>query len=140
MFETEKRISFDFKFSTEIETKIANWKKQNTFFGVFPVTGDSMTCNDLSKSIPNGSKVLVYDLEINTNNRLDNIWHQIPTNEPLLLTGKTDKGKYFFVCKTIGSIDAFTEHILLSSYNPTHKDHIIPFDWIKNIFKVVQIV
>ena len=140
MFENEKRINFDFKFSTEIETKIANWKKQNTFFGVFPITGDSMTCNDLSKSIPNGSKVLVYDLEINLNNALDNIWHQIPTNEPLLFTGKTDKGKDFFVCKTVSSIDAVTGHILLSSYNPTHQDNLIPFNWIKNIFRVVQVL
>ena len=139
-FENEKRISFDFKYSPEIEIKIANWKVENIFFGVFPVTGDSMTCNDLSKSIPNGSKVLVYDLEINCNNGLDNVWHQIPTNEPLLITGETDKGKKFFICKTISNIDAVNDYVLLKSYNPTHQSVWIPFDWIKNIFKVVQIV
>ena len=139
-FENEKRINFDFKFSTEIETKIANWKKENIFFGVFPIKGDSMASNDLSKSIPNESKVLVYDLEIDCNNGLSTVWHKLPKDEPLLIVGKTNAGYDFRLCKTISSIDAVNGYVLLSSYNPTHESKWIPFDWIKNIFKVVQIV
>lgn len=139
-FENEKRINFDFKFSTEIETKIINWKKENIFFGVFTIKGDSMTCNDLSKSIQNELKILVYDLELNFNNGLSNIWHQIPKDEPLFIVGKTSAGYDFRLCKTISSIDAVNGYVLLSSYNPAHGSKWIPFDWIKNIFKVVQIV
>ena len=139
-FKNEKKIHFDFKFSTEIETKIVNWKKDNIFFGVFPIKGDSMTSNDLTKSIPNESKVLVYDLELNCNNGLSNICYDIPTNEPLLIIGKTRAGYDFNLCKTISSIDAVNGYVLLSSYNPKHQSKWIPFDWIKNIFKVVQTV
>lgn len=139
-FENAKIISLDFKFNTEIQTKIDNWKKENIFFGVFPTIGDSMTCSDLTKSIPNGSKVLVYDLQINCSTILDNVWHQIPTKEPLLIIGKTNTGKDFFVCKTISSVDAVNDCVLLHSYNPMHQDKLIPFDWITNIYKVVQIV
>ena len=139
-FEDKKRINFDLKLSTEIETKIENWTKEKIFFGVFPITGNSMTCNDLTKSIPEHSKVLVYDLEINFNKNLDHIWHEIPLNEPLLITGQTDTGNKFLVCKTVSKIDAFNGYVLLSSYNPMHQSKWIPFDWITNIFKVVQIV
>lgn len=139
-FENEKRINIDFKFSAEIEAKIIHWNKENIFFGVFPIKGESMTCTDLSKSIPNESKVLVYDLELNFNNGLSNIWHDIPKNEPLLIIGKTDAGHDFLYCKTISSIDVVNGNVLLSSYNPTHQSKWFPFHWIKNIFKVVQIV
>ena len=139
-FENEKRVNFDFKFSNEIEIKIANWKKEKIFFGIFPVTGESMTCKDALKSIPNNSKILVYDIEINFNNGLNNVWHQIPKDKPLMILGKTNTGKTFNVCKTVSSIDAVNGLILLSSHNPTHKCNWIPFEWITSIFKVVQIV
>lgn len=141
-FENEKRIPLNlkFKFKSEIETKINIWKKDNVFFGVFPIKGESMTCDDLSKSIPNESNVLVYDLELNLDQGLCNIWHEIPKNEPLLIKGITPIGKDFFCCKTISSIDAVSGFVLLSSYNTKFEDQWIPFDWIKNIFKVVQIV
>ena len=139
-FQNEERKDFAIKCSTEIEAKIINWKKEDVFFGVFPIRGDSMTCNDLSKSIPNESKVLVYDLELNFKSGLSNIWHEIPTNEPLLISGKTGTGNDFFVCKTISSIDAVNNYVLLTSYNPEYQSKWIPFAWIKNIFKVAQTI
>ena len=139
-FINERKINLDFKLSTENEAKIENWKKEKIFFGVFPIKGDSMTFEDVSKSIPDGSKVLVYDTQIDCNNVLANIWHQLPKDEPLLIKGKTDSGKDFFVCKTISSIDAVNDNILLSSYNSTHQSTWIPFGWIANIFKIVQLI
>lgn len=135
-----KKINLDFKFSSETDTKINNWKNEKVFFGVFPIKGDSMTCNDLKKSIPNESKVLAYDLKINLNDGLHNIWHEIPTNEPLLLIGKTTNGSDFFVCKTISCVDAVKSYVLLQSYNPMHESKWIPFDWITKILKVDQMV
>ena len=138
--EKEKKINIDFKFSDAIENKIVNWKKENIFFGVFPIKGDSMTCDDLTKSIPNNSKVLAFDLELNCSSGLSNIWHEIPTNEPLLIAGMQPIGNEFFVCKTISRIEAVNNYILITSHNPTFESQWIPFDWIKNIFKVVQII
>lgn len=139
-YRKSKKINIDFNFSTDIENKIVNWRKENIFFGVFPTVGDSMTCNDRLKSIPCGSKVLVYDLQINFNIGLDNVWHQIPINEPILIIGKTNDNRDFRVCKTISCVDAVNGWVSLKSYNPLHKSVLIPFDWITSILKVEQII
>mgnify|MGYP003609202711 CR=1 FL=1 len=126
---------------TEItRQKINECIEKNIFYGIFPVVGDSMTCNDIEKSIPDGSKVLVYDLQINLNNGLSSVWHEIPTKKTLLIGGKTSNEKPFFLCKSIISVDAVNGYVLLDSYNKQHGSKWIPFDWITNIYEVVQIV
>ncbi|HEY6143087.1 MAG TPA: hypothetical protein VIV55_06590 [Flavobacterium sp.] len=139
-FENKKTINFGFKLSTEIETKITDWKQNNTFFGVFPIKGDSMTCDDLAKSIPNGSKVLAYDLEIDCNKTLDEVWYKIPIREVVLITGETNTGEKFNLCKTINFVNAHDGYVVIKSHNENYKDQCIPFTWIKSIFKVVQII
>mgnify|MGYP000621718308 CR=1 FL=1 len=138
LFENETLIPMPICVCDEVKNKIEHWKATNVFFGVFPVTGNSMTCNDNLKSIPHNSKVLAYDLEIDCSKLLDVIWHQIPVNETLLIMGKTIKGKDFFVCKSISNINAVSNCITLHSYNPEFHNQTIPFDWVNNIFKVIQ--
>ena len=139
-YRKSKKTNIDINFNSDIEKKIVNWKKENIFFGVFPNIGDSMTCNDYSKSIPNNSKVLVYDLQINFNIGLNNVWYLIPINEPLLIIGKTNDNRDFKVCKTISFVDTVNGYVLLKSYNPLHKSILIPFDWITNILKVEKTI
>lgn len=120
--------------------KVNHCKANNIFYGVFPVEGDSMTCNDATKSIPNGSKVLAAHLQIDLTKGLSNIWYDIPTRKTLLISGTNSSGYKFFLCKSIASIDAVQGYVLLESYNKKHGDKFIPFSWIENIFEVIQIV
>lgn len=139
-FTNEKLTSFPLLISDEIRSKIDQLQAENVFYGVFPISGNSMTCDDYSKSIPHNSKVLAYDLEIDFSKTLDVIWHQVPVRETLLLMGKTPNGKDFFLCKSISNVDAVNNCITLQSYNPEFHDQTIPFSLIKSMFKVIQIV
>lgn len=120
--------------------KINHCKANNVFYGVFPTVGDSMTCEDKTKSIPHGSKVLAVDTQIDFKKGLDNLWYLIPTNKPLLISGTAPSGNKFFVCKSISHIDAVQGYVVLESYNKNHTSKFIPFSCIESIFEILQIV
>lgn len=120
--------------------KINHCKANNVFHGVFPTVGDSMTCEDKTKSIPHGSKVLAVDTQIDLKKGLDSVWFEIPMRKPLLISGTAPSGNKFFVCKTISHIDAVQGYVVLESYNKNHTSKFIPFSSIESIFEVLQIV
>lgn len=120
--------------------KISHCKANNVFNGVFPTVGDSMTCEDKTKSIPHGSKVLAVDTQIDLKKGLDSVWFEIPMRKPLLISGTAPSGNKFFVCKTISHIDAVQGYVVLESYNKNHTSKFIPFSSIESIFEVLQIV
>lgn len=115
--------------------EIEKWEKENKFYGIFPVKGDSMTCDDKTKSIPDGSDVLAVELDKSS---LLNC--QVPTNKPLLINITDSNGNNQFVCKTISFVDYCSNKCRLTSYNKNHKDVWIPFKWINNILEVHSIV
>lgn len=135
-----KAIHTPLNFTKNSIEKINHCKSNNVFFGMFPIVGDSMTCEDKTKSIPHGSKVLVFDTEIDCKIGLDNVWHLIPTNKPLLISGTGPNGNKFFVCKSISFVDAVQGYVVLESYNKNHTSKFIPFSCIESIFEILQIV
>lgn len=135
-----KAIQIQLNLTEKSVEKVNHAKENNIFYGVFPIIGDSMTCEDKSKSIPHGSKVLAVDTQIDLSKGLSNIWYEIPTRKTLLLTGTASNGNKFFVCKSISSVDAVQGYVLLESYNKSHESKLIPFSWIESIFEVIQIV
>ena len=124
----------------ELEKLIIEWQQKQIFYGEVPVSCDSMTCKDTTKSIPDKSKVLVYDLQIDFSNGLDNVWHKIPLGEPLLIIGNTYDGKIFRLCKTISFLDAINNYVRLTSYNKKYKDQWISARSLTSILKVVKVV
>lgn len=135
-----KAIHIPLIFTEKSIEKIDHCKSNNVFFGVFPIVGDSMTCEDKTKSIPHGSKVLVFDTEIDLKKGLDNVWFEIPMRKPLLISGTAPGGNKFFICKTISHIDAVQGYVVLESYNKNHQSRFIPFSCIESIFEILQIV
>jgi hypothetical protein len=114
---------------------------KNIVYGVFPIVGNSMTCND-ERSIPDGSQVLAYELEIDFNKHFESIWHLLPLNEPILIMGTNRAGVKFFVCKTIIFINAVSGYVYLKSYNPdpAYNGGGLAFSSIESILKVIQII
>jgi hypothetical protein len=135
-----KKVRIELKLTEASKQRVNECIDKNIFYGVFPIKGNSMECEDKNKCIPNGSKVLAIDTQIKLSNGISNIWHEIPTNKTLLISGKNSTGKHFFICKSIASVDAVQGYILLDSYNKTHGSKWIPFKWIENVFEVLQIV
>lgn len=124
----------------ELKDHILEWEEQGIFYGVFPISGDSMTTRNKQKSIPHKSKVLAYELQLDVAKDLSYHWPQIPMGEPLLIMGNTAQGKPFFLCKTITFLDAVYGNIRLTSYNKQYKDQWIPFSWVTHIYRVVKII
>ena len=135
-----KEVKIEFNPTETTKQKIIECIERNIFYGIFPIVGDSMECEDKKKCIPDGSNVLAIDTNIKLSNGIENVWHEIPIGKTLLISGKTYTGKSFFMCKSIISVDAVTGYVLLDSYNLKHGSKWIPFDWIEKIFEVVQIV
>ena len=119
---------------------VDNFIEKNIPYAVFPISGDSMTCENTSISIPNKSKVLAMDLQLEIEKGLDNLWHKIPTNKPLLIFGETSSGKPFFLCKNIGKVDAIHNTINLVSNNPNYSDQLVHFSWVIKIFEIIEVL
>jgi hypothetical protein len=136
----KKAKNVTIKVSNSNRLKINDCIKNNIPYAVFPIAGESMTCSDPKLSVPHGSKVLVIDSQIDITKGLANIWHEIPLKKTLLIVGQTGSGKEFFICKTFGFLDVPNDCINLVSYNPEFRDQLVPFSWIKKIFKFVEIV
>ncbi|WP_163408115.1 hypothetical protein [Flavobacterium ajazii] len=122
-----------------LKQKILEWEQKSIFYGAFPVVGDSMTCDDQNKTIPNGAKVLAYQLQIEFESGFYP-WFEIPTGEPLLIMGTTSKGNDFCLCKTIFFLDSVNNMVSLRSYNPNYSDQIIPISYIKTLFKIELVI
>ncbi|MFY8096527.1 MAG: hypothetical protein ACOVMH_01815 [Flavobacterium sp.] len=133
-------VKININFTENSIKKINETLKNGLNYFVINITGDSMTCEDKTLSIPDKSKVLICESGINTRMGLYNIWHDIPTGKALVLSGITSKGKEFRVCKIIQSIDVVHEMVLLESLNVKHVPQWIPFAWINDIYEVLQIV
>lgn len=127
--------SIKINLSKEVFLEIEKWEKENKFYAIFPIKGDSMTCEDSTKSIPDGCNVLAVENDLS--NLLD---YQIPTNKPLLIKITDSSGNNQFVCKTISFVDYTSNKCRLTSYNKKHKDVWIPLKWINNILEVHSIV
>ncbi|MGY0036400.1 hypothetical protein [Pedobacter sp. NJ-S-72] len=125
----------------EIVSIIENCIKNSIFYGVFPVSGDSMTCSD-KRSIPDGSGILVYDLQIDCSLPLIENSGKIPMGEPLVLALRNKKGKIGYFVKTITFIDTVYNNIRLTSYNPhtSHRNWWIVASCIERIFKIIQVI
>ncbi len=54
-------ITVNIDVGKELGNKTKEWDKSNTFYGIFPIVGDSMNCDD-DKSIPNGSFVFANEV------------------------------------------------------------------------------
>ncbi|MFT3794836.1 hypothetical protein [Flavobacterium sp.] len=122
-----------------LKKRITEWEKKGIFYGAFPVVGDSMTCAESEKSIPNGSNVLAYDLQIDFKS-ISNKWFDIPINKPLIIAGKTSLGKDFCLCKTINFLDLVNNKVSLRSYNPKYYDQIIPITFITSLLKIELVI
>lgn len=119
---------------------IQNCIKNHIFYGIFPVFGDSMTCKD-KRSIPHGSGILVYDLQIDCTLPLIKNVGKIPMGVPLALVIKNEKRKTECFVKTITFIDAVHNTLRLTSYNPrANYNNWVPASWIERIFKVIQVI
>ena len=136
----KKQVQINLNLSKSLNKRLEKCKEDNVFYGVFPIKGNSMECEDINKCIPDGSKVLAIDTQLKLSSGLHNIWHEVPRDKPLLIIGETSSGSRFFICKTIASIDAVQGVVKLKSYNNDHAEKWIPFSWISNIFEVVQII
>ena len=124
----------------EIENDIQECEEQGRLYGVFPIKGDSMTCDDIQKSIPNGSKVFAIETDFRPNEYLNDNFYKILTKKPVLIIGKDNNGDLFAICKTISVVNCINGTLLLKSYNPFHKDVWIPVKFIQKIFEVKQIL
>lgn len=127
----EQKENVSIEINKELKKKIEYWIQNNIFYGLFPITGDSMTC-DNKKNIPNRSHVLAN--QIKNHNVL-----KLPINKPLLIEIKGIWHKTQFVCKTISLIDNVTKRIRLTSYNPKHKDIYIPYAEVGRVFEVQKV-
>jgi len=124
----------------EVAEIIQNCIKHNIFYGVFPVVGDGMTCND-ERSITDGSGVLVFDLQLDMLKPLSALMNDIPINEPITIALYTDSSEYTYFVDTISFIDAVNNRIKLCPYNPSPKyGGWVSFDRIHKIYKVVQVI
>ncbi|MCB0455462.1 MAG: hypothetical protein KDC62_08745 [Aequorivita sp.] len=119
--------------NTELKNKISNWASNNVFYGLFPVVGDSMTCNN-KKSIPEGSFIFAAEIKYNPNNLLP-----IPIKKPMAILINDRNGKEHLLCKTIFFLDEVFGRIGLRSYNHNHKDFFIPTSFIKRIFEIHEV-
>jgi len=139
-----KQQTLPIKIDEDLKCKIQDWESNNIFYGLLPVVGDSMTCNN-EKSIPNGSKILISEIDINKPFNLKseiknpNWFLLLPTNKPLALVIRNNKGQEQCVVKEIFIVDNIQGVIGLRSYNPKHKDAFISIDFIKKVFKVHKI-
>ena len=122
-----------------LKHKILEWEQKNIFYGAFPVVGNSMTCDDQDKTIPNGCKVLAYQLQIDFESA-SYPWFEIPMGEPLLIMGTTSKGNDFCLCKTINFLNLVNNMVSLRSYNPTYHDQLIPISYIKTLLKIELVI
>ena len=123
--ETHTPIGYDY---SDIPNRI-----EDAFYAWFPIKGDSMTnFEDAESSIPDGSMVLGRELECK--DILD-----IPVNKPLLISGTTDQGKHFNICKTATCLNGISGHIKLTGYNKEYKECWMPLRFIDKIFIVEQV-
>lgn len=111
------------------------------FYGIFPVVGDSMTCDD-ERSIPDGSGVLVFDLQLDISKPLCDLAPSIPIDEPIIITLVNENSQYGFFCKTISLIDALRNRVRLSSYSriPEYRSVWVSFHKVRSIYKIVQVI
>lgn len=121
----------------EMAETIQDCKNKGLLYGIFPTTGDSMTCEDKEKSIPSGAKVFAVETRYKRGKLSLGL---VPTNKPLLIMGIDPEGKPFRMCKMIAFQDYVQDRFLLRSYNPAHKDAWIPIHYIDKIFEVKQII
>jgi len=119
---------------------VQNCIDNKIFYGIFRISGDSMTCED-ARSIPDGSGVMVYDLEIDFNRPLiDNI-AEIPLRTPLALVMRDKNGQIKCLVKTITFVDAVYNRFLLTSYNPAPEyNGWVPVRYVEKVYKVLQVI
>jgi len=123
----------------DLKVKIENWNKENTFYGVVNVVGDSMTCKE-NNSIPNRSKIFVSELVgFSDNLYTTNKVLLMPINKPLAILLVNKNGKEQMICKTISFIDCVNNTLCLRSYNENYNDVIIPFSMVKRVFEIHQV-
>ncbi|MBE2272742.1 MAG: hypothetical protein IAE62_00575 [Flavobacteriales bacterium] len=126
------------KFKDETEAKIKYWEENNIFYGIFPTSGDSMTCDDKNISIENKNKILISELD------LKNIYEWgidgIPMNKPLCFVIENGNGVEKLVCKIISFKDFVYGNYTLSSYNHKYKPVRVPMKFVKRIFEVHEII
>lgn len=118
--------------SKKLKEKVKVWEKENTYYGVIPIIGDSMECNN-QNSIPNGSYALISELKIKST--LD-----IPIKEPIIIQlniyGKKEPVAF---CKEILNIDNENKTILLNSYNTKYGQKNYPTSSIHKVFEIHKV-
>gem|GEM_PF-2215570 len=139
--ELEPTSFLDIVMNKEVAEIIQHCMNNHIFYGIFPVAGNSMTCNDY-RSIPDGSGVLVYDLQLDMNKPLSDLILDIPINQPVAVCLGNEYLKYAYFIKTISVIDTLFNRIRLSSYNPQpeYYDRWVSIHMVRNVYKVIQVI
>lgn len=126
----------DMEFPDTIEAEISRWEAMGRRYGVFPIKGDSMTCQG-SQSIPEGAKVLAVEVDLTGREGLGT--NSVPVKVPLLI-GINHKGRQLPICKSIHAIDLVCFNYRLRSFNPRYSDFWIPMDSVFAIWKIVHVI
>lgn len=105
---------------------------EHAFYAWFPIVGNSMTSKNHQYSIPEGSKVLVKEVQINS-------IFDYPLNRPVVIMGVA-VNELFRMLKTISFINGVNNSIRCSSLNPDVEDFYIAMQFISRVFVVVQIM
>ncbi len=120
--------------------RLKECEENGIFYGAFPVVGDSMTCEDKSKSIEDGNKVLVCELVLPDVEDCEVKFWNLPSKIPLVLLIDNGKGNSGFYIKTVTFKDFITWHLQLSSFNPKNKPFFVPMQYVKRVFEVLQVI
>lgn len=125
----------------EVAEIIRHCIDNHIFYGIFPVVGESMTCND-ERSIPDGSGVLVFDLQMDMRKSLLELAEDIPINKPIAIGLINEHGHCAFFVKIISFIDILYDRIKLSSYNPKpeYRSAWVSIHRVRSIYKVIQVI
>lgn len=140
--EEVEAINFiDVIMNKEVAEIIRHCIDNHIFYGIFPVVGDSMTCND-GRSIPDGSGVLVFDLQMDMRKSLLELAEDIPINKPITICLANEYGQCAFFVKTISFIDTLHNRVKLSSYNPKpeYRSAWVSIHKVRSIYKVIQVI
>lgn len=113
------------KFDKELNRKIEEFKKQDIFHALINITGDSMTCKDVKKSIPDGSFVYVSELDVSGKFGDYDIF-DIPIDRPLVFEIKSHEGSEYLIKHAINTFqnlagDRSFDYVTLGSYNNKYK-------------------